>query len=125
MRTGRALAGPEQHVMFRQEHPPGRIGLSDFTDNMVLAITLAGVILEHRLYHFRLAFSGFAPDLPDHGDGPDAGSGLEDRQVPGSCRFDLDELNNVACAVTVSITQPKCSSRLGRSSNRKASDWPA
>ena len=61
MRTWRALAGPrEQDVMFRQEHPPGRLELSDFTDTNVLAITVAGVILDHRLFHFRLAFSGFA-----------------------------------------------------------------
>ena len=60
IRTWRALAGPEQDVMFRQEHPPGHLGLSDFTDTMVLGITVASVVLEHRLYHFRLAFSGFA-----------------------------------------------------------------
>ena len=60
MRAWRALAGPEQDVIFRQEHPPGRMGLSDFTDTSELAITVAGVVLEHRLYHFRLAFSGFA-----------------------------------------------------------------
>ena len=60
MRTWRALAGPEQDVMFRQDHPPGRLGLSDFTDTMVLAITVSGATLNHRLYHFRLAFSGFA-----------------------------------------------------------------
>ena len=60
IRTWRALAGPEQDVMFRQEHPPGRLGLSDFTDTSELAITVAGVALDHRLYHFRLAFSGFA-----------------------------------------------------------------
>jgi len=60
IRTWRALAGPEQDVMFRQEHPPGHLGLSDFTDTMVLGITVAGRVLEHRLYHFRLAFSGFA-----------------------------------------------------------------
>ena len=60
IRTWRALAGPEQDVMFRQEHPPGHLGLSDFTDTMVLGITVAGVVLEYRLYHFRLAFSGFA-----------------------------------------------------------------
>jgi hypothetical protein len=55
----RALAGPEQDVIFRQEHEPGRLGLSDFTDTSVLGITVAGVVLGHRLYHFRLAFSGF------------------------------------------------------------------
>ena len=60
MRAWRALAGPDQDVMFRQEHPPGRLGLSDFTDTSALAITVGGVLLEHRLYHFRLAFSGFA-----------------------------------------------------------------
>ena len=36
------------------------MGLSDFTDTSALAITVAGVALVHRLYHFRLAFSGFA-----------------------------------------------------------------
>ncbi|MCK1449686.1 transposase family protein [Bradyrhizobium sp. 35] len=33
--------------------------MSDFTDTSVLGITVAGVVLGHRLYHFRLAFSGF------------------------------------------------------------------
>src|SRR4051794_2019872 len=32
IRTWRALHGAEQTVIFRQEHPPGRLGLSDFTD---------------------------------------------------------------------------------------------
>ena len=59
MRTWRAVEGPEQDVIFRQEHEPGRLGLSDFTDTSELCITIAGIALEHRLYHFRLAFSGF------------------------------------------------------------------
>src|SRR6266700_1830700 len=59
MRGWRALAGPEQDVIFRQEHAPGRLGLSDFTDTSALGIMIAGVALAHRLYHFRLAFSGF------------------------------------------------------------------
>src|ERR1700681_4747916 len=59
MRTWRALVGPEQDVIFRQEHDPGRLGLSDFTDTSALGVTVAGVVLGHRLYHFRLAFSGF------------------------------------------------------------------
>ena len=57
--TWRALNGPEQDVIFRQEHAPGRLGLSDFTDASGLKVTIAGELLEHRLYHFRLAFSGF------------------------------------------------------------------
>jgi hypothetical protein len=56
----RALNGPSRDVMFRQEHPPGRMGLSDFTDMGGLGVTIAGEPLAHRLYHFRLAFSGFA-----------------------------------------------------------------
>jgi transposase InsO family protein len=59
IRTWRALNGPEQEVIFRQQHPPGRLGLSDFTDMGDLSITIAGEPLDHRLYHFRLAFSGF------------------------------------------------------------------
>lgn len=59
MRTWRALVGPDQDVIFRQEHEPGRFGLSDFTDTSVLGVTVAGIVLGHRLYHFRLAFSGF------------------------------------------------------------------
>ena len=55
----RALNGPGRDVIFRQEHPPGRMGLSDFTDMGGLGITIAGEPFAHRLYHFRLAFSGF------------------------------------------------------------------
>ena len=59
IRMWRALKGPEQEVIFRQQHPPGRMGLSDFTDMGDLCITIACEPLEHRLFHFRLAFSGF------------------------------------------------------------------
>ena len=55
----RALNGPHRDVIFRQEHPPGRMGLSDFTDTGALGITIAGERFGHRLYHFRLAFSGW------------------------------------------------------------------
>jgi hypothetical protein len=55
----RALNGPNRDVIFRQEHPPGRMGQSDFTDMCGLGITIAGEPFEHRLYHFRLPFSGF------------------------------------------------------------------
>jgi len=57
----RALYGPSRDVIFRQEHPPGRMGLSDFTDMGGLGIMIAGARFNHRLYHFRLAFSGFEP----------------------------------------------------------------
>ena len=59
IRTWRALHGAEQDVIFRQEHPPGRLGLSDFTDMGDHGVSIAGAPLDHRLYHFRLAFSGW------------------------------------------------------------------
>jgi len=59
IRLWQALHGPEREVIFRQEHPPGQQGLSDFTDATELGVTIAGVALAHRLYHFRLAFSGW------------------------------------------------------------------
>ena len=59
IRAWRALHGEEQEVIFRQVHEPGRMALSDFTDMADLGVTVAGVALDHRLYHFRLAWSGF------------------------------------------------------------------
>lgn len=59
IRGWRALYGPEREVIFRQTHEPGRMGLSDFTDMAGSDVTVAGEPLPHRLYHFRLAFSGF------------------------------------------------------------------
>ena len=57
IRAWRALHGAEQEVIFRQVQEPGRLGLSDFTDMGDLGITIAGAPLDHRLYHFRLAYS--------------------------------------------------------------------
>ena len=59
VRHWQALHGPEREVIFRQDHPPGQQGLSDFTDAADLGVTIAGQALAHRLYHFRLAFSGW------------------------------------------------------------------
>lgn len=59
VRAWRSVHGPEQEVIFRQVHEPGRMGLSDFTEMDDLNIHIAGVRLEHRLYHFRLVYSGF------------------------------------------------------------------
>jgi hypothetical protein len=60
VRVWQALHGPDQDVIFRQDHPPGAQGLSDFTDAADLGVSIAGQPLAHRLYHFRLAFSGWA-----------------------------------------------------------------
>ena len=55
----RATEGPERELIFRQEHPPGRQALSDFTNGGGLAVTIAGAPFPHLLYHFWLAFSGW------------------------------------------------------------------
>lgn len=59
IRAWRAIHGEEQEIIFRQAHEPGWVGLSDFTDMGEFGVTIAGAPLDHRLYHFRLAYSGF------------------------------------------------------------------
>jgi hypothetical protein len=66
IRSWRALHGAEQEVIFRQIHEPGRMGLSDFTDMADIGVTIAGERLEHRLYHFRLVYSGFEHPSSGH-----------------------------------------------------------
>jgi hypothetical protein len=59
VRRWRAEHGPDRDVIFRQVPVPGRLGLSDFTAMGDLGVSIAGMTLDHRLYHFRLAFSGW------------------------------------------------------------------
>ena len=59
MRGWKAKHGPEQEIIFRQRHEPGRRGLSDFTEGTALGVTVAGEPLAHKLYHFRLEYAGF------------------------------------------------------------------
>lgn len=56
----KALYGSDKEVIFRQIHEPGRLGLSDFTRLKDIVITIQGAPLEHLLYHFRLAYSGWS-----------------------------------------------------------------
>ena len=55
----RATEGPEQDLVFRQEHPPGHQALSDFTEAASLAVTLDGQPFDHLLYHFWMGYSGW------------------------------------------------------------------
>ena len=59
VRQWRAMHGAEREVYFAQEHPPGRLGLSDFTVADELGVVVAGQPLPHRLYQFALAHSGW------------------------------------------------------------------
>ncbi len=69
LRHWRATHGRERTVFFAQEHPPGRQGLSDFTDAGDLGVTIAGMPFPHRLYQFALAHSGWrSADVVDGGE---------------------------------------------------------
>lgn len=57
VKTWRAIHGPEKEIIFRQNHPPGWQGLSDFTCGDQLNVTIKGHPFPHLLYHFWLAFS--------------------------------------------------------------------
>lgn len=59
VRAWRAEHGGEREVYFAQIHPPGRLGLSDFTVCDSLGIRIGGQPYSHRLYQFALAYSGW------------------------------------------------------------------
>lgn len=59
VRQWRALHGAEREVYFAQEHPPGRLALSDFTVADALQVSIGGARFDHRLYQFALAHSGW------------------------------------------------------------------
>ncbi len=59
VREWRAVSGPEKEVFFPQEHPPGREGVFDFTHAESLAVRIAGVLLVHLLFVFKLSCSGW------------------------------------------------------------------
>jgi hypothetical protein len=69
LRHWRATHGRERNVFFAQDHPPGRQGLSDFTDAGDLGVTIVGTSFPHRLYQFALAHSGWrSADVVDGGE---------------------------------------------------------
>ncbi len=59
VRAWRARRGPNQEVMFPQEHRPGQIAASDFTHMNSLKITIAKQPFDHMLYHFTLTYSNW------------------------------------------------------------------
>jgi hypothetical protein len=54
----KAVSGPEKEVIFRQNHPPGWQGISDFTHADSLGVTIRKEPFHHLLYHYRLSYSG-------------------------------------------------------------------
>ena len=59
IRAWRAEFGPDKEVMFRQNREVGHLGISDFTRMKDVEVTIARRQFDHRLYHFRLPWSGF------------------------------------------------------------------
>ena len=60
MRQWRAEHGAEREIFFAQEHPPGRLGLSDFTVADELGrVHRRAEAFPHRLYQFAFAHSGW------------------------------------------------------------------
>lgn len=55
----KAQHGKPKEVMFKIEHPPGELGLSDFTHLKGIIVTVAGQAFQHILSHYRLAYSGW------------------------------------------------------------------
>jgi hypothetical protein len=55
----RVKEGPDKEVIFLQRHTPGDMGISDYTWMNKLNITLAGNKFKHKIYHYRLVYSGW------------------------------------------------------------------
>jgi hypothetical protein len=55
----RATEGPGQEVFFAQQHVPGRLGQSDFTNMNEIGVTIGGQSFPHLLYHFVLTYSNW------------------------------------------------------------------
>lgn len=55
----RATEGPGREVIFPQVHHPGDLSASDFTRMNDLAVTIAGTLFEHMIYHFVLTYSNW------------------------------------------------------------------
>ena len=55
----KATRGPDKEVFFAQDHPPGRLGASDFTHLTELGVTINGQPFAHLVYHFVLTHSNW------------------------------------------------------------------
>jgi hypothetical protein len=59
VKVWRATSGPAREVFFAQQHPPGRLGASDFTHMEELGVTIQGQSFPHLIYHFVLTYSNW------------------------------------------------------------------
>jgi hypothetical protein len=59
VKVWRATEGPAPEVFFAQQHPPGRLGASDFTHMEELGVTIQGQSFPPLIYHFVLTYSNW------------------------------------------------------------------
>ena len=59
IKVWRATEGPAREVYFPQEHHPGALAQSDFTEMKSLGVTIQGQPFDHLLYHFVLTYSNW------------------------------------------------------------------
>ncbi len=59
VRIWKGINGPAKEVIFRQDHPPGQQGMSDFTNCNELNITIRGIPFPHLIYRFCLTYSNW------------------------------------------------------------------
>jgi hypothetical protein len=59
IKTWRALEGPGREVFFPQEHHPGALCQSDYTQMSSLGVTLQGRLFEHLVFHLVLTYSNW------------------------------------------------------------------
>ncbi len=59
IKVWRATEGPPKEVFFPQQHYPGQLCASDFTNMNELGITIGGQAFEHLVYHFVLTYSNW------------------------------------------------------------------
>ena len=94
IKTWRALEGPAKEVFFPQQHQPGQLCQSDFTNPSWLGVTIQGQPFEHLLYHFSLTYSNWEAVMIDFAESFEAlSAGLQQALwtlggVPGSHQTD-------------------------------------
>lgn len=59
IKVWRATEGPPKEVFFPQQHYPGQLSASDFTNMNELGITIGRQAFEHLVYHFVLTYSNW------------------------------------------------------------------
>ena len=66
IRDWRALKGPDQEVMFPQQHTPGKQSQSDWTHCSELGVKIDGQLFPHMLFHFLLTYSRWETAFISH-----------------------------------------------------------